>query len=241
MKIVVFAPHQDDESFACAGTIAKHVKISGDDVVLVMMTDGRLGFNPRIEGKYTEDQLASIREKELLNAAKAMGLREEQVVQFRYHDQDLGNPSHHDEVIEKIMDVLDNADIVYLAITNFRHQDHHNMYFLVFETLEKIKFDKEIRVGTPVPIIALRGGKPKQHKNKFDHIDTVFPVVEQKLKIDISGVYQEKINAILSHESQLNMFYNLVDPKDDFKEGLTTIFTELYGNKVELFEVRKIV
>jgi len=39
-KIVVFAPHPDDETLGCGGTIAKRVR-EGYDILIIFMTCGR--------------------------------------------------------------------------------------------------------------------------------------------------------------------------------------------------------
>src|SRR5882724_2841134 len=41
-KILVLAPHMDDETLGCGGTIARHAQ-AGADVAVVFLTDGRYG------------------------------------------------------------------------------------------------------------------------------------------------------------------------------------------------------
>ena len=41
-RIVVLAPHMDDETLGCGGTIARHVR-AGAQVTVIFLTDGRRG------------------------------------------------------------------------------------------------------------------------------------------------------------------------------------------------------
>ncbi|MEM2914808.1 MAG: PIG-L family deacetylase, partial [Candidatus Bathyarchaeia archaeon] len=42
-KVLIFAPHPDDETFGCGGTIAKRVS-EGYEVFIIVMTDGRYAY-----------------------------------------------------------------------------------------------------------------------------------------------------------------------------------------------------
>ena len=44
-RIVVLAPHMDDEVIGCGGTLARHVAC-GAEVTIVFLTDGRRGGKP---------------------------------------------------------------------------------------------------------------------------------------------------------------------------------------------------
>lgn len=69
-KVLVFAPHPDDESIGCGGTIAKIVK-EGGNVTIVWMTSGELGT----ENHHRSVKLAKVREKEAKKAATALGVK----------------------------------------------------------------------------------------------------------------------------------------------------------------------
>jgi LmbE family N-acetylglucosaminyl deacetylase len=67
-RILVVAPHPDDETAAAGGTIARHVA-SGDHVAIAVVTDGRMS---RAFG-LAPDEMAARREAEARNAAHAFG------------------------------------------------------------------------------------------------------------------------------------------------------------------------
>ncbi len=240
MNVIVFSPHQDDEAFSCAGTIARHVQ-SGDTATIVFMTDGRLGFNPAIEGKYTQDELAALRHDEALAAAKAMDVPGSHVKFLGYRDQDLGNSPHHDEAVAKINALLVKTKpaIVYIAITNYGHVDHLATYFLVFEALEAARYSGEVRVSVPIPFIGRNRPAPGEMASRFAHVNEVFPITKE-VKIDVAASMAQKLATIKAHKSQMGMFANLVDPADDFDAAAEEIFNDVYRDKVEFFESRLI-
>jgi len=67
-RVLVLAPHPDDEAIACAGTILRHLR-SGDEVVVVIATDGRLAG-----AALTPDQVAAHRKEEATQAARRLGV-----------------------------------------------------------------------------------------------------------------------------------------------------------------------
>jgi LmbE family N-acetylglucosaminyl deacetylase len=238
MNVIVFSPHQDDEAFACAGTIARHVQ-SGDAATIAFMTDGRLGFNPAIEGKYTQDELAALRHGEALAAAKAMGVPGSRVKFLGYRDQDLGNPVHHAEAVAKIRSLLTKTKpaIIYVAITNYGHVDHLATYFLVFEALEAARYAGEVRVSVPVSFVGKTRPAPGELSGQFARVNEAFPIAKE-IKVDVSALMERKLAAIKAHKSQMGMFANVVDPADDFDTVAEEIFNDVYQDKIEAFESR---
>ncbi len=69
-RVLVFAPHPDDDIIGCGGSIAKHVR-GGSDVTVVYMTSGDAGSL-----KYSKGELAKMREAEAKNAAKVLGVKD---------------------------------------------------------------------------------------------------------------------------------------------------------------------
>src|SRR5512138_241204 len=89
-KLMAVLAHPDDESLGVGGTLAKYAS-EGVDVFLVTATRGDGG---RFRGHRADDRehpgraaLAQIREIELREAAKILGIRE--VSLLDYHDQSL--------------------------------------------------------------------------------------------------------------------------------------------------------
>ena len=80
---LVVIPHPDDAEEWCGGTVAKWIK-EGAEVYYVLCTDGSKGSN---QPEMTSEKLAAIREKEQLDAASSLGVKE--VMLLRHPDGEL--------------------------------------------------------------------------------------------------------------------------------------------------------
>ena len=80
-KIIIFAPHPDDETLGCGGTIAKRIS-EGYEVFVVVMTDGRYAFMNvlDIDSDPTPEELKEIRKEEVKRATGILGVPEENLV-----------------------------------------------------------------------------------------------------------------------------------------------------------------
>jgi len=71
-RVLVLAPHPDDEVIGCGGTIRKHV-LAGSRVTVAFMTDGRAGSLALCRNA---EELAVMRKKEAQAAAAVLGVHE---------------------------------------------------------------------------------------------------------------------------------------------------------------------
>lgn len=95
--ILVVLAHPDDESFPIGGSLAKYARL-GHRLILVSATKGEAG----IPGK-SKRETAIIREKELLAAARLLGI--ERVIFLGYHDGEVARVPAH-EITQKLVDIL---------------------------------------------------------------------------------------------------------------------------------------
>lgn len=96
---IVFAPHQDDETLGCGGTILRK-KAAGADVTLVFMTDGRQSHGHIIP----VEQLTAVRQQEAISAGKMLGIEETQIHFLGFEDGNLKN--RHEEAVGAILKIL---------------------------------------------------------------------------------------------------------------------------------------
>ena len=129
-KVIVFAPHPDDESYGAGGTIIKWLE-EGYHVHVIWLTDGRAGYRKAREEnaledceetRISEDELVKIRLAEADAAAEFLGVKKENRHFLKFYDQELLN--HIDDAVEMIIDIVKNADIFVIPSDNNKHIDH---------------------------------------------------------------------------------------------------------------------
>lgn len=97
---VIFAPHADDETLGCGGTIIKKRKL-GARVHIVFMTDGTNSHKRLI----AKDELKAIRQSEALAASRKLGVDGDHVFFLEFEDGELVN--HQDAARAKAAQLLD--------------------------------------------------------------------------------------------------------------------------------------
>jgi LmbE family N-acetylglucosaminyl deacetylase len=96
-RVLVVTPHPDDAEIWCGGTIARWIK-EGATVHYVLCTDGGKGTD---RADITSQILAAIREKEQLDAARILGVKN--VVMLHHPDGELEDSSEfRKEIVRQI-------------------------------------------------------------------------------------------------------------------------------------------
>jgi len=119
----VFAPHPDDETLGCGGTILRK-RAAGAAVKIVFMTDGRGSHRRFMDGA----ALGKRRQHEALAAASALGVPAEDVTFLGLEDGQLD--AHFEAVCDRIQDLLraHNPDEIYVTHPKEPHRDHAVLY-----------------------------------------------------------------------------------------------------------------
>lgn len=99
---VVFAPHPDDETLGCGGTIVKKTR-AGADVSLVVMTDGRRSHRELMD----EERIREIRALEAEEAAIRLGIPADRVYRLDIHDKTLCD--HFEDAVARVVEILSSA------------------------------------------------------------------------------------------------------------------------------------
>jgi LmbE family N-acetylglucosaminyl deacetylase len=127
-KVLVLAPHADDEVFGCGGTLAR-TAANGCEVRAVILTDGRKGYEPgRLVGadaqalRRFEDTLVQTRQSEARAASARLGLGPPQFLGLP--DAGLsGSPIAPQMLAQALREW--SPDVVFLPHFTDPHPDHH--------------------------------------------------------------------------------------------------------------------
>jgi len=96
---VVFAPHQDDETLGCGGTIVK-MRQADAEVGLVFVADGGTSH----EKLMAPERMAAVREGEARAAARELGLADADVTFLRYPNRRVHE--HEAEAVAAVREIL---------------------------------------------------------------------------------------------------------------------------------------
>lgn len=182
-KIMVFAPHPDDDIIGCGGSIARHIR-QGDQVAIVYLTSGEAGSL-----EYDASRLAVLRENEARQAAQLLGTGE--LFFLRYPDGYLAyTPAALDTIVDLIRQFRPNR--VYLPHSQEAVPDHQITYRLAIEGIR-------------------RAAGPWFQQGELDpwRVDTILGYeVWTPLAIighgqDISGYMSLKLEALRMHRTQV--------------------------------------
>lgn len=118
MKVLVVAPHMDDEVLGCGGTIARHVR-QGDEVMVAFCAN-------RVYGHQFDQQAFEAEKANALEAQKVLGYA---------HAEFLGLPDERlDGPVQDILKAVEpvyfdfGPDVVYTCFWGDNNQDHRGVF-----------------------------------------------------------------------------------------------------------------
>jgi LmbE family N-acetylglucosaminyl deacetylase len=123
-NVVVFAPHPDDETLGCGGTIASKVN-NGYDVYVVFITDGRHSLtNLGVSSGPTPVEIKEIRKEEVLKATKILGLHEKNLMFLDFEERALEkHEAHLQKQITEILEKVSPSEVFFPQEKEY-HLDH---------------------------------------------------------------------------------------------------------------------
>lgn len=125
-RLVIVAPHPDDEILACGGLIAAHAA-QGGRVLIVAVTDGEAshGESP----SFSRLELAEIRRSERLLGLRHLGMSHPEVMALALKDGQVRPQS--DILLDRLMSLLQPGDVVVSTWENDGHPDHDATGYMV--------------------------------------------------------------------------------------------------------------
>lgn len=204
---VIFAPHQDDETLACGGTILKK-RQAGADVGVVFMCDGSTSHAKLMDS----GELSALRTEEARAALQVLEVGEADVRFLDFEERKLRY--HHDEAAERVAAILNERQpeeifVPYRADVN---SDHQATYRAVLDALGRYERAVSVyefpiwfwhrwpwvrlslgasRTSAKAVRDALAAGLGLQHLSLF------------RTGIYIGDVLEEKREALDAHKSQM--------------------------------------
>jgi len=181
MTVLAIAPHPDDESIGCGGTLHLHSK-RGDRVVVVFLTSGELGLKhlPRAEAW-------RIREREARQAVKILGLAANPIF-LRRPDWCVGDDVKGAALALRPVLKRESPELILLPHPAEWHPDH--------------------KAALPVVRAALKGGRSRHPVLRGYEVWT--PLLEYDHVENISSVMSHKLRALRAHKSQLKGKFDYV-------------------------------
>ena len=128
-RVMVIAPHMDDEILGCGGVLIKHAD-AGDKTAVVYITDGSKGKPNRPPSR----ELSELRKKEAAESNKLLGVNQE-----FFLDMEDGNTGVYHPFTKRMKEIINEIqpDLVYLPYSYDRHPDHRNANFLFRSALSE--------------------------------------------------------------------------------------------------------
>lgn len=189
--VLVITPHPDDAEFGAAGTVVNLVR-QEKRVVYIVCTNGDKGtesLNTR------PDELAKIREKEQLEAAKVLGVKE--VVFLGHPDQTLEDTAEFRKEIVKHIRIF-RPDVVITADPYRRyvwHRDHRIVGRVVLDAV--FPYARDIWA---YPDLLKEGLEPHRVREVW-----LWASEEKDINFrsDITKTFELKLRALRCHKSQI--------------------------------------
>jgi LmbE family N-acetylglucosaminyl deacetylase len=203
-RMIVFAPHPDDETLACGGTIIRKIQ-EGFDVHVVVMTDGCHSHDATLGlAEPTPETIAEIRAMEFSEATRVLGVSPSNLILLGFEDGKLRE--HMREAIERTVQILREVRPVeiYMSYRNDANEDHRTTYEIVTSSVRKADLlpkmyeysvwnGKLPRPGLKVFVTDIHGELGRKMK------------AISKYKSQISTCFPKQKRAVLSEEF-VNMF-----------------------------------
>ncbi|MCF8120602.1 MAG: PIG-L family deacetylase [Deltaproteobacteria bacterium] len=147
-RALVLAPHPDDETFGCGGTLALHAN-AGDPVKVVFLTNGGAG---EASGKTDKSQYVRLRREEARKACACLGVPHLEF--WPYEDRCLAGSRG---ALGRMMDLLEDfrPEIVYVPSPLEFHPDHRAVCVLFCDALCHYASDVDVafyELGQPVRV-----------------------------------------------------------------------------------------
>jgi LmbE family N-acetylglucosaminyl deacetylase len=205
--IVGIFAHPDDEAFGPGGTLALLAKTH--DVYVICATKGEAGGLP----SQSKDEIANLRENELLKAAEILGIKEVRFLGFE--DGTLSNNTYHaiaDKVQQHLAELKPDTIITFEPRGVSGHIDHIAMSMITTFVFYKLDFIKRLYY------FCISDREKNATEKAFGSYFVYFPPGYSKKEIDktfnVESVWETKVRAMQAHTSQISDVNRILSVKN---------------------------
>ncbi|QFR31914.1 PIG-L deacetylase family protein [Ancylobacter sp. TS-1] len=214
-RLVVVAPHPDDESLGCGGLIAA-CRSAGLPVTIVVVSDGA-GSHPRSR-LFPPERLAALRKSEALAAAGRLGVAEGDVHFLGLPDRRVPDTGPEaTQAVERIAHLAAGADVMAVTWRHDPHCDHKASFALARAAARQVPglalWEYPIWGWTLPPHEPLDGARA------------------EGVRVDVGDALSAKRRAIAAHASQTTALVH--DDPAGFR--LTPSMLALFDTPAEVF------
>lgn len=224
-RVLILAPHPDDETLACGGVIARTVA-RGGHVVLAVATDGRHG-----DERVAPQEMAARRDRELTEAVRVLGLASGDVIQLGFEDATLAaNEAALADAVRTLVE-RERPDVVLGPCPWDLHPDHAALG----RCLPRWSEDGPAVLGylvwgwdQPLRLLrrATRDGPERASRR---------PARRWPVAVDVTDLLETKAAALRCHRSQFTPDARLAGRAVGGTGPLDSAFLARFGGRRELF------
>lgn len=215
-KIVGIFAHPDDETFGPGGTLALLAKTY--EVYLICATNG----DGKQETRKKEKELGEIRQKELQASANILGIK--QIFFLGYRDGSLQHNLYH-TIAQKVLHILQKIRPETLITFEPRgvsgHIDH-----IVMSMVSSFVFPKVTSAKKLMKYCVTIERSQKMGNDYFIHFPLGYTQEEIDEVIDVSSVWEQKVQAMYQHKSQMHDVKRILERGKDFPKEEAFLVTE---------------
>jgi LmbE family N-acetylglucosaminyl deacetylase len=192
---LIIAPHPDDETLGCGGTIAL-LRESKIPVSVLVISDGTKSHpNSR---KYPAPALKNLREEEIISALSILNVAQNEIAFLGLSDGAVPMPGEleYKDAIARCRDYLTHLEpaIIFLPWRKDPHRDHRASWQLIYDASQYLSYTPRL-IEYPI-----WGWNPQKKTTITESI--------YAWRLDISKVVEQKQQAIAQYHSQIT---NLID------------------------------
>lgn len=179
-RIMILAPHIDDDIIGCGGAIIKYLSENKDVYIVYLTNSGKRG------SKSEKNEVIEERKLEAINVASALNLKKEKLFFLNGEDGDLINS----KIDNKLQNIINSANPDTIFMPSFI--DSHNDHFAVTEILGRLN-SKNRNIFANVDLYLYESQSP-------------LTPLYSNIFLDITDSYKKKKKLITLYVSQTSNF-----------------------------------